>query len=66
MRKYLKQGFVLCMALMLALGAMSAAFAKTTPTEAKGSFEVTGYEVKNAGTNNVNTQRGNLTSIRLT
>lgn len=41
MRKYLKQGFVLCMALMLALGAMSAAFAKTTTTD----ITVNGYVV---------------------
>ena len=40
------------MALMLALGAMSAAFAGTPTTgEAKGNFEVTGYEVFSTKTN---------------
>ena len=53
MRKYLKQGFVLCMALMLALGAMSAAFAaggsgENTPGSGAngGEFEVTGYRIE--------------------
>lgn len=53
MRKYLKQGFVLCMALMLALGAMSAAFAaggsgENTPRSGAngGEFEVTGYRIE--------------------
>ena len=57
MKKILKKGFAISLALMLVLSAMSVfAFAETTTTgEAKGSFEVTGYEVKNAGTNVVNT-----------
>ena len=53
MRKYLKQGFVLCMALLLALGAMSAAFAaggsgENTPGSGAngGEFEVTGYRIE--------------------
>lgn len=53
MRKYLKQGFVLCMALLLALGAMSAAFAaggsgENTPRSGAngGEFEVTGYRIE--------------------
>lgn len=53
MGKYLKQGFVLCMALMLALGAMSAAFAaggngENTPGSGAngGEFEVTGYHIE--------------------
>ena len=53
MRKYLKQGFVLCMALMLALSAMSLAFAagrsgENTPGSGAngGEFEVTGYRIE--------------------
>lgn len=53
MGKYLKQGFVLCMALLLALGAMSAAFAaggsgENTPGSGAngGEFEVTGYRIE--------------------
>lgn len=53
MRKYLKQGFVLCMALMLVLSAMSAAFAaggsgENTPGSGAngGEFEVTGYRIE--------------------
>ncbi len=57
MKRILKKGFAISLALMLVLSAMSVfAFAETpTAGEAKGSFEVTGYEVKNAGTNVVNT-----------
>ena len=69
MRKYLKQGFVLCMALMLALGAMSAAFAGTPTTgEAKGNFEVTGYEVFSTKTNVVTSYiaKGSQVDIRVT
>ena len=53
MRKYLKQGFVLCMALLLVLGTMSAAFAaggsgENTPRSGAngGEFEVTGYRIE--------------------
>lgn len=53
MRKYLKQGFVLCMALLLVLGTMSAAFAaggsgENTPGSGAngGEFEVTGYRIE--------------------
>lgn len=60
MRKYLKKGCVLCMALILVLGSMTAAFAATTggggasgtpttPTKELGDFEVTGYVIKIAG-----------------
>ena len=59
MRKYLKKGCVLCMALIVVLGSMTAAFAATsggessgtptTPTKELGDFEVTGYEIKIAG-----------------
>ncbi len=37
MRKYLKKGCVLCMALILVLGSMTAAFAATTGGESGGT-----------------------------
>lgn len=71
MRKYLKKGCVLCMALILVLGSMTAAFAATagtggtptTPTTGKdtGEFEVTGYKIKKL--NNADVQDGNLITV---
>ena len=73
MRKYLKKGCVLCMALILVLGSMTAAFAATTggetsgtpttPTTGKdsGEFEVTGYKIEKL--NNAGVQDGNLITV---
>lgn len=62
MRKYLKKGCVLCMALILVLGSMTAAFAATTgtggtpttPTTGTSGTDiiVNGYRVFQAGTDN--------------
>ena len=52
MKKCMKKGFAFSLALMLILSAMSVfAFAETPTVEAKGSFEVTGYEVYNTKSN---------------
>ena len=71
MRKYLKKGCVLCMALILVLGSMTAAFAAApegggsggTPTTGKdpGEFEVTGYKIEKL--NNAVVQDGNLITV---
>ena len=71
MRKYLKKGCVLCMALILVLGSMTAAFADepagggtpTTPTTGKGTgeFEVTGYKIEKL--NNADVQEGDLITV---
>ena len=53
MRKYLKKGCVLCMALILVLGSMTAAFAAppgsgtsgTPTTQPKGKFEIVSYQI---------------------
>ena len=64
MRKYLKQGFVLCMALMLVLSAMSAAFAGTTPTtKDTGDFEIVSYQIDG---NPTYVNKGNPINLTLT
>ena len=55
MKKLLKKGLVLCLTALMMLGTVQgSAFAETDKDSKGGSFEVVSYDVKNAGTNVVN------------